>query len=168
MGKQISFYQTRDDEQEFLAYVRSTGDAVLLAQTSEKELEDFQFFYELEGRKLGEACHLWNRAISPRPRIEHYPEKGYFCLDFMQSEVVNVMRSKLTNRGLSMGRLHIEDKVLHSDGSMRSKGEAFLHWFGTLSQWLKRRYKKGVGGAYMAPSVEGLIRSGVELIGHCF
>jgi hypothetical protein len=169
VGKQISFYQTKDDEKEFVAYIRSTGEVAILAQTSEKALEEYQFFYDLEGRRLGEACHLWNRSISLKPISEHHSvHGGCFCLDFMQSEVVNVMRSKLTDKGLSMGRLHIEDKVLDAGGQMRSKSEPFISWFLTLSSWLKGRYNKVDGGAYIGPHAELLIQSGVQMTGHSF
>lgn len=169
MGKQISFYQTKDDEKEFVAYLRSTDDVVILAQTSENELEEFQFFYDLEGRRLGDDCHLWNRSISPKPIMKYYPvHGGCYCLDFMQSEVVNVIRSKLTDKGLSMGRLHIEDKMLDASGRMRSKHEPFISWFSTLSSWVKERYKKVDGGAYIGPNADLLIQSGVQLIGHSF
>jgi hypothetical protein len=169
MGKQISFYQTKDDEKEFVAYMRCTGDVVILAQTSAHELEEFPFFYALEGRKLGEACHVWNRSISPKPVTEHYSvHGGCYCLDFMQSEVINVMRCKLTDRGLSMGRLHIEDRVLDASGQMRPKSEAFISWFSTLCYWLKERYNKVSGGAYIGPNAESLCLTGVQLTGHSF
>ena len=169
MGKQISFYQTKDDEKELVEYMRSTGDVVILAQTSLVELEEFPFFYALEGRKLGEACHIWNRSISPKPVTEYYSAHGgYYCLDFMRSEVINVMRCKLTDRGLSLGRLHIEDRVLDANGQMRQKCEPFISWFSTLCFWLKERYKKLEGGAYIAPNAESLSQTGVQLIGHLF
>jgi hypothetical protein len=167
MGQQVRFYMSKVDEREFVAFLRSTGDVVILPQTSERELEEYQLFSDLEGRKLGEACHLWNRSISARPVVEYYAAHGgCYCVDFMKSEVVNVMPSKMRDGHLSMGRLHIEDKVLDSNGRMGSKSEAFLNWFRDVCDWIKQRYKKGADGAYVAPGVEALIRKGARLTGH--
>src|SRR5262245_4337806 len=101
MGRQVLFYMMDEDEDEFIEFVRSTGDVVILPQTSEiGRGEVVSSLRELAGRKLGEACHLWNRTPSPEPTIKHIPQQGYFWLDFMQSEVVNVMRSKRVAQGL--------------------------------------------------------------------
>ena len=119
MGKQISFYMVDDDEDEFIEFIRSSGDVVILPQASDiSPLEEFSSFRELAGRKLGEACHLWNRTFSPEPLIKHIPQQGFFWLDFLQSEVVNVTRSKRVDQRLCRGRLHIEDKALWSEGSV--------------------------------------------------
>ena len=96
MGRQIRFYMTEEDEDEFIDFVRSAGDVVILPQTSKKEVcEEFPAFRSLAGRRLGEGCIIWNRSTSPKPHVEYFEvHGGCYCVDFMQSEVVTVMRSK--------------------------------------------------------------------------
>ena len=166
MGKQTRFYMADADEGAFVAYLRTTGDVAIIPQTSREELkEEFRQFSEAQGRELGEDCHLWNRSISPKPFVKHYPQQNYYCLDFLQSEVVNVMRSKMTDQGLSMGRLHVEDKVF-GGGSMQNKNPRFDAWFTDLCNWLKRNAVRVVDGAYVLPGADALLREGVQVPGH--
>ena len=170
MGKQIRFYMTNEDEDEFLDFVRSTGDVVILPQTTDKaEGEEFTSFRDLSGRILGDDSHLWNRSISPKPIIEYYDAHGgCYCLDFMQSEVVNVISSKQIGNELSMGRLHVEDVLLYPDGLVVEKGEEFLKWFDELSRWLRKSYPKSFDRARLSARAEALSKSGVELLSHRF
>jgi hypothetical protein len=169
MGKQLRFYMSDDDETEFIEYLRSTGDVAILPQTSRRGgNEEFSRFSDLAGRELGEAMHLWNRSISPRPIVEHYPQQGYYCLDFMRSEVVNVIRSKMTERGLSMGRLHIEDKFLNGEGELQPKTAAFDTWFAELCRWIKQHSIRAIDGAVVLPGASALIQGGVGATGHVF
>lgn len=170
MGKQIRFYMTNADEDEFLDFIRSTGDVAILPQSTDKaEGEEFTSFRDLSGRKLGDDSHLWNRSISPKPTIEYYDvHGGCYCLDFMQSEVVNVISSKQVGKELSMGRLHIEDTLLYPDGLVVKKGEEFLKWFDKLCRWIRKAYPKSVDGARLSVRAEALSKAGIELVGHRF
>ena len=147
MGKQLLFYMDRGDEDDFLGYFGTTGDVAIIPQTSKEALiEEFQDFRQAEGRPLGESCHLWNRSISPQLVIKHYPQRGYYWLDFLQSEVVNIMRSKMTEHGLSMGRLHIEDRIRDTGEHMQSKSAQFQSWFSDLCRWIKQRSVQVIDG----------------------
>lgn len=167
MGKQLLFYMVDQDEEDLIEFVQSTGNVIILPQASEPNGEEtFSSFRDLAGRKLGDACHLWNRSLSPQPVIKHIPQQGYYWLDFMQSEVVNVMRSKLVDQTLSMGRLHIEDKVTRPDGSTVQKTVEFVRWFDGLCRWIKKSYPSMFDGACVSARAEALSKAGVELIGH--
>ncbi len=169
MGRQVLFYMATSDEDRFVDYLRTTGDVAILPQTSREELrEEFRTLREVEGRQLGEAIHLWNRSISPRPTVEHYPQQGYYCLDFLQSEVVNLMRSKMTQHGLSMGRLHVEDKVLGSAGKLQRKSERFEAWFADLFRWVRQQSVRRIEGAYVLAGADALISGGTPVTGHAF
>lgn len=170
MGKQIRFYMTSEDEGDFLEFVRSTGDVVILPQTTDKEEgEEFSSFGELAGRRLGAGCHLWNRSISSKPTIQYFDvHGGCYCLDSSESEVVNVMRSKKVDQSLSMGRLHIEDKVRRPDGSAVEKSVEFVKWFGELCRWIRRTCPTTFSGACVSSRADALAKGGLELIGHRF
>jgi len=158
-----------EDEDEFVNFVRSTGDVVILPQASDPNSgEIFTTLRELDGRKLGESCHLWNRSLSPLPIVKPIPSQGYHWLDFMQSEVVNVMRSKRVDRTLSMGRLHVEVKTIRPDGSVGEKSAQFVNWFNELCRCIKFTYPKTFDGARLSARAEALSKTGIDLIGHRF
>jgi len=170
MGRQIRFYMTDEGEDEFIAFMRSVSDVVILPQTSEDDIgEEYPNFRSLVGRRLGEDSIIWNRSLSPKPSFEHYSvHDGCYCVDFMQSEVVNVMRSKRVDQQLSMGRLHIEDKARQANGGVVEKRREFVTWFNELCRWIKKKYPNTIHGAWLSPQVEALANSGVELTCHSF
>jgi len=170
MGKQLRFYMVDEDEDEFIEFLRSTGDVIILPQTTDKEEgEEFSTFRELAGRRLGENSHIWNRSLSPQPIVNYVPvHGGCYCLDSMQSEVVNVMRSKIVDGTLSMGRLHIDDKVTLPDGSVGDKSAEFVKWFNELCRWIKNKYPSTFDGACLSSRAEALSKTGMELTGHRF
>lgn len=169
LGKQISFYMLEKDEDEFLEFVNSTGDVVILPQASRfKGVEKFNSFRELAGRPLGESCHLWNRSISHEPELVYVANKDYYWLDFMQSEVINVIRSKMVNQSLTMGRIHVEDIVDLDNGTLAKKSAEFLDWFARLSKWIKKQYPESCEGARLSGRAKKLVDDGVELSGHHF
>lgn len=170
MGKQIRFYMVDQDEDDFVAFLRSTGDAVIVPQATDKEEgEEFSLFRELAGRRLGDDSHIWNRTISPKPIVTYFPvHGGCYCLDAMESEVVNVIRCKRVGGILSMGRLHIDDKATLPDGSVAEKSVAFVSWFHELCRWIKSEYPRKVDGAYLSSRAEAMLKNGVGLAGHSF
>jgi len=170
MGKQIRFYMVEEDEDEFIEFVRSTGDVAILPQTTDQDPpEEFIRLQELSGRRLGEGCHLWNRSISQQPSFNFYNvHGGCYCLDFMQSEVVNVWRSHLSDGKLSMGRLHIETSILLVNGGIGSKSIEFIHWFDQLSRWIRKNYPKSYDGARLSRRALDLSLKGHDLIGLAF
>ncbi|PQO46689.1 hypothetical protein C5Y93_07595 [Blastopirellula marina] len=157
------------DEDEFLEFARSTGDVVIISITTDQPGEEFPSFRSLAGRRLGEGCQLWNRSISPQPIVEYYEvHGGYYCVDFLQSEVVNAMRSKREENSLSRGRLHNENDFLRTDGAIAEKSTQFVRWFDQLRRWIRKTYPVVVDGAYASFRAEALAKSGVELTGHRF
>ena len=169
MGRQIQFYMLDEDEDDFLAFVRSTGDVRIYPKTTDTKCgEEFRTFRELAGRDFGEGCVVWNGSVSPEPIIRYYPKPGYFSIDFMASEVITVIRSKRIDHQLSLGRLHVETSVLLPDGTLGRKGEAFIKWYDSLCRWIRKHWPKRFDGAYLSPRAEALQHSGIELVGHRF
>jgi hypothetical protein len=170
MGKQLRFYMADSDEMDFIEYLRTTGDTAILPQTSKQLVyeDEFARFSDFAGRDLGEGIHLWNRTISPPPSVKHFPQQGYYCLDFMSSEVINVIRSKMSGNRLSMGRLHIEDKFLTADRRLELKSPEFEEWFIDLCRWIKQRSVQTIDGARVLPGASALISKGTLVTGHVF
>ena len=166
MGKQIQFFMIFEDEREFIDYARSTGEVLLFAGTSRGEApERFNYPHELKGREFGETCYLWNKSISPEPVLEHIWQQNYYCLDFMNSEVISFLRSNIIANEISTGRIHIEDKVLSSDGNALHKSTKFIEWYGTLERWVRSHSKDGPFGARVASGAAYQLANGMTPTG---
>lgn len=166
MGRQVYFYMTEEDEDDFLEYVRTTGDVVIIPQTQGTiSLTGIENFRTLAKSKFGEGAHLWNKAISPPPVFKHYESGGYYCVDFLESEVINVTRSKSVNGALRPGRLHIEAKISGNNvGShAREKGAEFLHWYSVLAKWIRKHYEKQEDGTYVGRNAFVASETGLKL-----
>jgi len=155
MGKHIQFFMTYEDEREFIDYARSTGESP----------ERFNYPHQLKGREFGETCYLWNKSISPERVVEHIWQQNYYCLDFMSSEVVSFWRSKIIEREITTGRLHVEDKALSPDGRSLPKDAKFVEWYGSLERWIKSHSKSGPFGARIAPGAEYQLAQGMTPTG---
>lgn len=167
MSRQISFYMAGNDEEKFSSYLISTGDIVMISNVMQKPGEFFGDFSELDKRsmKYGNSCYLWNRSISVEPPIKYYKEKNYYCVDSMQSEVVQMRRAKADKNELRMGRLYIETTFINADEKIYKKGESFLGWYDQLAKWIKKNYKKLERSIYISEHAMQLKDGGVKL-GH--
>ena len=158
MGKQVMFYMAKSDEDGSL--------------TTCDHREMSPSFRRLHGKSCERSFEIsvkrrddrWEKAPICGIGRSHQgrwssiiPQQGYYWLDFLQSEVVNVMRSKMTDQGLSMGRLHVEDKIRGTQGNMRQKNERFEAWVSDLFRWIKQQSVRVIDGAYVLPEANALI-----------
>lgn len=168
MGKQIQFYLNEDDEDDLLKFVKSTGNVFLLPQVAESpQQKAITSFRDLNGSRLGMDSVLWNGAISAPPLITFYPvHGGCYCVDTLQSDVINVMRSKRTRATLSMGRLQIETAILTAGGIVERKSNDFIKWFDKIAKWLRKSHRERHDGAVVSIRVAAMRDQGLELVGH--
>ncbi len=167
MGKQLLFYMTAEDEADFALFAHSSGDVVIFAQTSKSpEGTATDAFAKLSPQPANASCHLWNREISPTPEFRCIPEQECYWLDFVHSEVVNIMRSTRRHHTITMGRLHIVDTLQQPDGTIAKKSEQFVGWFKTLCNWIRREYDHTFDGAHVSSRVHSLTKQGLTLTGH--
>lgn len=165
MGKQIQFYMVNEDENDFVEFLRSTGDIVFLPEVSKSsDSETFTSFVALKGRKYGEDCHIWNRLVSPAPAIKYVPQQDYYWLDFLKSEVVSVDRCRMVDNRLCAGRLYVENTVFAPDGTIVKKGDEFLKWYEKLCRWIRKTHRGRYRGACLSDRAEALAKSGIELL----
>jgi hypothetical protein len=167
MGKQIRFYMTASEEDEFVHFAASSGDVILLPKTSAmKSPNGFRSFQEPSAEALGDSCHIWNKTCSPPPIYEYVQSQGQFWLNFKESEVINLMRSRIAKDRMTMGRLQIDPFTERSDGSVVPKSELFMKWYDNLAKWIRKFCPMKVNGAYVSPGAKALADAGIELSGH--
>ena len=109
MVKLTVLYMTRDDEDQFLRYVRSLGNLVMLPATSPSA--DFETVSVLPEPSQEESTRRFflHYNIAGMPLItEPLPEKNYYVIDGYQSPVIEFWRSWMVSQILMPGGIEAE------------------------------------------------------------
>jgi hypothetical protein len=153
MGKQVNFYMTATDEQEFVSFVRSdrrVGIFKYAVPSIDPPLLD-----ELpkEGEPYWYALWLWDRDHSPPPRLRYVERQHHYVVEDSESEVIEFQRCGIRDGRLVRGRIWAEMNSRTNSNSkpLSKKSEAFCKWFDRLGNWIKRRGKRNAVGDYILP-----------------
>ncbi len=163
MGRQVNFYMTHEDEQEFLGFVRSTGTiAVFMTTQDSAELLELN---ELPAEDVEGAYFLcfWNKDISPHPKLKFITEQNHYCVDKMESEVVEFLRCVTIDQRLNPGRIWTEITYwdLNEDPPvMIRKPPAFEKWYNKLAAWLRKHGTRSESGYFIMPEASHFVHRG--------
>lgn len=174
MGKQVQFYMTHGDEENFLASISDLAPVQLVYQTftepSHMELESFEPVDSREGNARGRPeAHLClvNTTLRTPPKVDSNLQHSYCSIDPAQSEVVEFSRCgpakgryKPSKTWLSGGRLWFAEQ----DMGVR-KSDAFIKWANSLLKWVRRNYERDARGIYVAPNALELSKAGKLQLG---
>jgi hypothetical protein len=162
MGKQITFYMTEADENEFLEFLRTDdGVHILRSRTPKADAEVLDELPDCQA-PWGFEVMLWNKRISPPPKLRFVTGHMHYIVDPMPSEVIEFLRSRMYERRLVRGRLWVElNGWDQSDPSILiRKGAAFSQWFTRLSRWITRRSVRHHAGDYFMPGAARFVEGG--------
>src|SRR5262245_48088117 len=106
MGQQVNFYMTPQDEQEFLAFLRSDRDVGVFKRAIWSE--DIPFLEELPAapEPFWWSLCLWDRQRYSAPRLRFIKEQGYFIADTIESELIEWSRVQ-SRRGTTCARSNL-------------------------------------------------------------
>ena len=162
MPRQILFYMTREDESDFLEYIRSSGDTIVIPSRSPtSEFAPIDVLPEPSKNEIDRKFWLQNKLVNLPLVTEFVQESGYYVLDGFQSPVVEFIRSMMASRILLPGRLQADMVYFDDDrGDLVPKPAEFRRWFESIENWVRRTYKHLTLLTYMGPgaakfSVEG-------------
>ena len=105
MPKLLVFYMSKEDEDEFLEYVRSLGNLLILPATFPSS--DFTPMYGLPEPSQDESTRrfwLQNTGVGLPLVAEQVPEKDYYVVDGFQSPVIEFWRSWTVSQIMLPGR----------------------------------------------------------------
>lgn len=165
MGTQVNFYMTEDDESAFLAFAARDADlAILPYALPEGQPTGLEMLPRL-GTPFSFSLWLWNRAISPKPRLSFIEAQNYYTVDSMASEVVSLSRCHRVDDRIIRGRIWAEmnGRIQGVPGSNFAKGEAFQKWYLRLAGWIKRNGECNTQGDYIMPRAADAVRQGARL-----
>jgi hypothetical protein len=135
---------SREDEAEFLEYVRSLGNLCILPATSpSSDFTPIDSFPESSQDELTRRFWLQNTVVGLPLVTEQVPEKDYYVVDGFQSPVVEFWRSWMVSQILMPGGLQVDMTYLDSEEEdLARKPAEFRAWFGSIESWIQRNYKR--------------------------
>jgi hypothetical protein len=147
---------SRGDEDEFLDFLRSTGNVIILPTTS--STSEFAQLYALPEASQTEATRrfwLQNTTIN-LPLVTVLSEQGgYYLIDGFQSPVVEFLRSFTISGMILPGRLQADMTYFDSDKQdLAPKPREFRRWYESIESWIRKRYKRLTILTYVGPGAE--------------
>src|SRR5260370_34657270 len=134
---------SKEDEETFLQYLRSSGHLVLLPATSPSS--DFAQISALpEPTQDEDTRKFWlqnNRASLPLV-TEYAPEKNCYVIDGFQSPVVEFHRSCTVSRMMLAGGIRADMSYLDNDKrDLVRKPVEFRKWFDSMQSWVRGNFR---------------------------
>jgi hypothetical protein len=161
VGKQVRFFMTFEDEQNFVAAMNQIAPTQLVWQTFKDKAKMEVRPLEPVGTALGDAyvC-LVNSALANSIKIDFFPTQSNYVIDLAESEVVQFHRCEPRQGWLSVGRLWLDER-----SNSGKKSEAFVKWAASLLRWIRNHYEKGAVGNYVGPHASEQSKAGKLQLG---
>ncbi len=135
---------SREDEDEFLDYVRSLGNLLILPATSPSS--DFTPVYGLPEPSQDESTRrFWLQYTGAGiPLVtEHVLEKDYYVVDGFQSPVIEFWRSWILSQVMVPGGIQADMNYIDSDKQdLDKKPVEFRKWFESIEGWIRKNYRR--------------------------
>jgi hypothetical protein len=135
---------SKEDEDEFLEYVRSLGSLLILPATS--LTSDFSPMYGLPEPSQDESTRrfwLQNTAAGLPLATERVPEKEYYVVDGFQSPVIEFWRSWTVSQIMLPGGMQADMNYIDSERQdLALKPAEFRKWFESIDGWIRRNYRR--------------------------
>lgn len=165
MGKQVNFYMTKSDENDFLRFLQSTGDVcVFKSVTPTPEIVCLDSLPK-QGELFWFAMCLWHRNYSPAPILRHVKQQGYYVVEKFESEVIEFQRCGLDEGRLVRGRIWAEMNGWRQDDPVAiiKKSKEFGKWYDRIAAWIKKRSHRDAVGDYVLPDASDFSKKGGAL-----
>ncbi|OLD12677.1 MAG: hypothetical protein AUI50_02060 [Crenarchaeota archaeon 13_1_40CM_2_52_14] len=144
MPKLLVLYMSRKDEDDFLEYVRSLGNLLILPGTSPGS--DFAPVDSLPEPSQDESTRrFWLQYTSSGiPLVtEQVPEKGLFVVDGFQSPVIEFWRSWMVSQVMLPGGIQTDMNYVDDERhDLAKKPAEFRNWFGSIDGWIRKNYTR--------------------------
>ena len=156
MPKQLVFYMSKEDEETFLQYLRSTGDLVILPATSpSSDFAPIQVLPEPAEDEDTRKVWLLNKAVRLPVATEYAPEKNCYVIDGFQSPVVEFQRSWTVSQIMLAGGIRADMNYLDSEKQdLVPKPAEFRNWFESIQNWIRKNFFHLTLLTYVGPGAE--------------
>ena len=156
LPKQLVLYMSKEDEESFLQYLRSSGDLVILPTTSpSSDFAPIAFLPEPTEDEATRKFWLQNSAVGLPVVTEYVPEKSWYVIDGFQSPVVEFQRSWMVSHMMLAGGIRADMNYLDSDkGDLVRKPVEFRNWFESIQNWIRKKFFHLTLLTYVGPGAE--------------
>jgi hypothetical protein len=169
MGRQINFYMSNQEEEDFLKYIKSIegmscyfykfDDINELGPINELPNKEIAFWY---------ALNIWNKEFLETPRLKYIKEQNHYILSQTSQSVIEWSRSGEYKGKLCRGRLWMsKERYIREKGITEIKpgAEAMDKYFNILKRWIIKQCKNGGRKEpyYTLPEAAKLIDSGMKI-----
>ena len=156
MPKQLLLYMTRDDELEFLAYLKSRGDTVILpGKSTSSEFASVEALPDVSQDSSTRRFWLQNTTAKLPLATEYDDQGGYYAINGFQSPVAEFLRSFTVSQMLLPGRIQADMAYFHDQKQdLVSKPSQFKKWFDEIENWIRNNYKHLTLLTFAGPGAE--------------
>jgi len=135
---------SKEDEDQFLEYVQSLGNLLILPATSPGA--DFTPMIGLPEPSQDESTKrfwLQNTLVGLPLVTEQVPEKGYYVVDGFQSPVIEFWRSWTVSQIMLPGGMQVDMNYIDSERQdLALKPAEFRKWFDSIDGWIRKNYRR--------------------------
>jgi hypothetical protein len=137
MGRQIAVVATEQDEQEFLAFLRSTAETAIFESVAPNT--DALWVDAFAEEKAGHwQYRIWNKAFPWVPaygQVREGSTRGwYYVSNWTDAPVIELDRCGLSRR---FGRIYWAKDFAAPSGLAYNVGQ-FDNWFSTIVKWVRK------------------------------
>ena len=144
MPKLLVLYMSKKDEDDFLEYVRSLGNLLILPGTSSSsDFAPVDNFPESTQDESTRRFWLQYTGAGMPLVTEHVPEKGLFVVDGFQAPVIEFWRSWMVSQVMLPGGIQADMNYIDDQRQDLAKKPAeFRNWFESIDGWIRRNYRR--------------------------
>jgi len=135
---------SRKDEDDFLEYVRSLGNLLILPGTSlSSDFAPLDSFPEPTQDELTRRFWLHYTGSEIPLITEHVEQKGLFVVDGFQSPVIEFRRSWVISQVMMPGGIQADMNYIDDERrDLAKKPAEFRKWFESIDGWIRKNYRR--------------------------
>jgi hypothetical protein len=153
MGRQVHFYMTTEDERKFIEFIRRERNLVIFKSVlPTTEIADLN---ELPnpGEPFWFSLCIWDKEHSPPPSLTYIEQQRHYCVETIESEVIEFDRCVMDQERLVPGRIWAEMNGWRRQdpATIINKNQTFATCYNRLASWIKRHSTRNDRGAFVMP-----------------
>ena len=144
MPKLLVLYMSREDEDQFIEYVRSLGNLQILpAASPSSDFTPLIGFPEASQDESTRRFWLQYGGAGIPLVTEHDPENLYYVVDGFQSPVIEFWRSWTVSQIMMPGWIQADTNYFDSEKhDLDQKPAEFRKWFESINGWIRKNYRR--------------------------
>jgi hypothetical protein len=144
LPKLLVLYMSKEDEDEFLEYVRSLGSLLILPGTSpSSDFTPIDGFPEPSQDESTRRFWLQYTSAGMPLVTEHVSEKNLYVIDGFQSPVIEYWRSWMVSQVMMPGGMQADMNYIDDERKDLAKKPAeFRNWFDLINGWIRKKYRR--------------------------